>query len=259
MDSKAHKELLRRQFAAQARLFRDTFKYHHSENVMPLIELARPTAHDRLLDVACGWGFADLEFSSRVKSAVGVDLTPEMVELAKKVASERGVTNVEYRVGDAEDLEFGAGSFEIVTCRLTFHHFGDPERALFEMKRVLTPEGRIVLYDFIASSDEKKARRHNEIEVARDPSHVKMYTLKEFQAFFKKCGLKDRGKVTTLMKRDYESWMDFIERDDARRKKVTTMLADTENGNKAGLGVRVRKGKLTFTHTCAAWLLTPKG
>ena len=63
------------------------------------------------------------------------------------------------------------------------------------MKRVLTPDGRIVLYDFVTHSDVKKARKHNKIELVRDPSHVGMYTLKEFQAHFKKCGLKDRDRV----------------------------------------------------------------
>ncbi len=258
MDLKAHKELLKRQFAVQAKAHPRTAKYRHTENVMPLIELAKPRAADRLLDVACGAGFVVLSFAPHVKSASGVDLTPEMVELARKGAAERGFANVEYVEGDAEDLRFGPASFEIVTCRLTFHHFSQPEKALFEMKRVLTPDGRIVLTDFLAPSDEKKADRLNEIESARDASHVRMYSDREFHALFKKCGLEVKGRIVTLWKRDFEPWMAFLDSGEAALKKVRKMLLDSVDGNKAGLGVRERAGLLTFTHTCAAWLLVPK-
>src|ERR1051326_6981337 len=134
MDTKAHKELLRTQFAAQARVHPKTSAFRRTENVAPMIDLVRPKSSDRLIDIATGWGFVPLSFATLVKSVVGVDLTPQMVALARKVAAERGVTNVEYVEGDAEDLRFGAGSFEIASSRFTFHHFGQPEKALFELK-----------------------------------------------------------------------------------------------------------------------------
>jgi SAM-dependent methyltransferase len=258
MDLKAHKELLRKQFAAQARVHAKTVQFRRTENLAPMIDLARPRPTDRVLDVATGWGFVPLAFAPLVQSVAGVDLTPEMVVLARKVASDRGVKNVEYTEGDAEDLRFGAASFEIVTTRFTFHHFGDAEKALFEMKRVLTPDGRIVLYDYLASSDEKKAKRHNEIELARDPSHIRMYTDREFHAFFKKCGLEVKGRIITLMKRHFSHWMSFVDPGEATLKKTRKLLEDSMGGDKAGLGVRERDGELQFTHTCVAWNLAPK-
>lgn len=258
MDLKAHKELIRKQWAAQARSLAAKIKNRPEEPVMPMVELASPKRSDRQLDVASGWGFVALAFAPRVDRIMGIDLTPEMVELARRLAEERGFRNIEYAVGEAEDLRFAAGSFDLATCRLTFHHFGDPEKALFEMKRVLVPGGRLVLYDYLASSDEKKARRHNEIEAARDPAHVRMYALKEFQAFFRKCGLEERGKVTAYMKRDFDEWMDAIGAPEDRRKKTRKLLEESVEGNKAGLGPRLRSGKIGFSHTCVAWLLVPK-
>lgn len=258
MDLKAHKDLLKRQFAVQAKVHPKTIQFRRTENVAPMIDLAKPQPSDRAVDLATGWGFVALTFAPLVKSVVGVDLTPEMVALARKVAADRGVKNVEYVEGDAEDLKFGPGSFEIATSRFTFHHFGDPEKALFEMKRVLVPDGRIVLYDYLASSDEKKAARHNEIELARDASHVKMYSEREFQAFFKKCGLVMKAKITTYMKRHFHHWMAFVDPSEAVVKKTRKLMEETIDGNKAGLGIRDRDGELGFTHTCVAWLLAPK-
>ncbi|HLF92005.1 MAG TPA: class I SAM-dependent methyltransferase [Planctomycetota bacterium] len=259
MDLKAHKDLLRRQFAVQAKAHSKTIQFRRTENVAPMIDLAKPQRSDRLIDVATGWGFVPLAFAPMVKSVTGVDLTPEMVALARKIAAERGVKNVEYVEGDAEDLRFGPGSFEIATSRFTFHHFGDPEKALFEMKRVLTPDGRIVLYDYLAASDEKKAGRHNEIELARDASHVKMYSDREFHAFFRKTGLEARGKIITLMKRHFHHWMAFVDPSDAVLKRTRKLMEESVEGNKAALGIRDRGGELHFTHTCVVWLLTPKG
>ena len=258
MDLKAHHDLIRRQFALQAKVYPQTVQFRHNESVMPMVDLARPVPEDRLLDVACGWGFVTLGFSPYVKTAVGIDLTPEMLTLARKVAADERVSNVEYETGSVEDLRFGTGSFEIVACRFTFHHFGDPEKALFEMKRVLTPGGRIVLYDYLASADEKKAKRLNEIELARDPSHIRTYSDRDFQAFFRKCGLEAKGRIITLLKRHLEHWMAYVDPSEATLKKVRRMMDDSIEGNKAGLGIRDRGGQLSFTHTCVAWLLQPK-
>jgi ubiquinone/menaquinone biosynthesis C-methylase UbiE len=258
MDTVQHTELLRKQFAVQARVYPRTAQYRHLESVVPMIELGRPDLSDRLIDVASGWGFVALAFAPLVKSVVGVDLTPEMVDLAQKLAAERGVANVEYQTGEVEDLRFGPASFEIATCRFTFHHFGDPKKALREMKRVLTPDGRVVLYDYLASSDEKKAKRLNEIESARDPSHVQTYSDPEFHRLFRACGLEVKGRIVTLMKRHFLHWMSFVDASDGVVKKTRKLLEDSMEGNKAGLGIRERQGDLSFTHTCVAWLLRPQ-
>jgi ubiquinone/menaquinone biosynthesis C-methylase UbiE len=259
MDLKAHKARLRDQFAAQARVHAKTFRFRRAENVVPMIELAQPRPEDRLLDVACGWGFVIHAFRPRVASAAGVDLCPEMVELARRAAAERGLTGVKIVEGDAEDLEFPSGSFDIVTCRFTFHHFGRPLKALAEMKRMLAPRGRLVLYDYLASSDAARAKRLNEIELARDPCHVRTYSLGAFQEFFREAGLAETARVVTLMKREFDPWMAFVDADEDRRNRVRKLLEDSIEGNAAGLGPRVRDGVLVFTHTCVAWLLQAGG
>lgn len=257
MDIVAHKKLLREQFATQARLYEGTVKFRHTENVVPMIELAAPQKTDRVLDVATGTGFAAFRFAPLVQSVTGVDLVPEMVELARKYASTTGAANVEFSLGDAEDLRFPPGSFEVVLCRLTFHHFTQPERALGEMKKVLAPGGRVILYDFLAHADPGRAKLHNEIELARDTSHVRVYSISEFKAFFAKVGLAESGHVVTLMKRDFDPWMAFVGADEARKAKTRRLMEDSIDGDKAGLFVRERGDKLTFSHTCVCWQLVP--
>ncbi len=259
MDADAHRDLIRKQFALQARAQALTGHLRREERVTPMIELARPRPSDRVLDAACGWGFVLQAFAPHVRSGVGVDLTPEMIELARTLAGARKIANVEFRVGDVEALEFAPGSFEIVTCRASFDHFCDPERALGEMKRVLAPGGRIVLYEYVAPADGEKARRYQEIELLRDPSHVRSSSVEQYEALFRGCGLEERGRVTTLFKRDFEEWMAPVQPDAETKSRTRKLLEDAITGDAAGLGVRQRWSRITFTHKCIAWCLAPRG
>src|SRR6185295_9562116 len=114
------KELVRSHFAIQARAYPSTARSRLVEKAQPMIELAMPTGHEVALDVASGWGFVALAVAPRVRSVIGIDLTPEMVELAKKLAEGISTSNVDFQVGDAEDLPFKAGTFDLVLCRAAF-------------------------------------------------------------------------------------------------------------------------------------------
>jgi ubiquinone/menaquinone biosynthesis C-methylase UbiE len=98
---------------------------------------------DRFLDVGCGSGAALRAASETVEYAVGVDLAPAMIERARQLAL--GSSDVECVVGDSEQLPFRDGTFTAVLCSSSFHHYPHPGRALEQMARVLSPNGRLVI------------------------------------------------------------------------------------------------------------------
>jgi ubiquinone/menaquinone biosynthesis C-methylase UbiE len=253
------KDLVRKQFAIQARAYPSTGKFRQTEKAQPIIDLARPTLRDNALDVASGWGFVALALSPLLGSVIGIDLTPEMVELAKMLAAGNAVSNAFFQVGDVENLPFASGTFDLVTCRAAFDHIDTPEKALREMKRVLGPSGRIVLYEFVAPAAPDKAAFYNRIEGARDPSHLHSMTMEEYRSLFQKCGLEERGRVVNLLKREFEAWMSYADAGDDTRQQVRSLLLDSIKGDRAGLAPRLQGGVLSFTHTCVAWLLVPTG
>lgn len=252
------KELVRKHFAIQALAYPSTAGSRHAEKARPMIELAKPAAHEFALDVASGWGFITLAVAPLVHSVIGIDLTPEMVDLAKKLAKGSAVSNATFQVGDAEDLPFKAGTFDLVLCRAAFDHLGDPEKALREMKRVLAPAGRIVLYEFVAPAASDRAFFYNRIETARDPSHLRSYTVEQYRHFIRECGLEESGRVINLLKREFESWMSYADASDETRQEVGSLLLESIKGDRAGLAPRLQGGVLSFTHTCVAWLLVPR-
>lgn len=110
--------------------------------------LAHLAPGQAVLDVGCGPGIATREAARRIAPggrALGVDLSSGMVEAATTLAGANGVQNVEFRVMDAENLEFADRSFDAVVCLSAILHFPDIDRVLAEMYRVLRPTGRLVV------------------------------------------------------------------------------------------------------------------
>ncbi len=107
-------------------------------------------ARGRVLEVAVGTG-RDLPFYPDDVTLTGIDLSPVMLALAKKRATDLG-REVELTVGDAQKLPFDDESFDTVVTALALCSIPDPVSAIGEMKRVLAPGGRLLLLDHIRSS-----------------------------------------------------------------------------------------------------------
>lgn len=107
-------------------------------------------AHGRVLEVAIGTG-RNLPHYPVDATVTGVDLSPAMLAIARRRAGDLG-RDVDLHEGDAEQLPFGDASFDTVVCALSLCSIPDPATALGEMKRVLVPDGVLLLLDHIGST-----------------------------------------------------------------------------------------------------------
>ena len=110
-----------------------------------LVELAGVGPGDDVLDVACGRGAVLVPAAARVGPtgrALGVDLSPEMVRLARERVDAAGVA-AELRVMDAEHLDVPDASFAAVLCGFGIFFLPDAERALAGFHRALVPRGTL--------------------------------------------------------------------------------------------------------------------
>jgi ubiquinone/menaquinone biosynthesis C-methylase UbiE len=126
-----------------------------------LVDRARLSPGDRVLDVAAGTGASLVPAAQRVGDAgsvVGLDLAPGMVDRLRERIARLGIENAEALVGDAESLPFPDATFDAVLCCFGLFFFPDTDRALGEIKRVLRRGGRLALSTFTrAGSDSMDA------------------------------------------------------------------------------------------------------
>jgi ubiquinone/menaquinone biosynthesis methyltransferase len=110
-----------------------------------LIDMARITSDDRVLDLACGTGDILFAAARTARSAAGLDLTFRMLQLAAAKPSHPRAPLV---AGDMLALPFGASRFTVVTIGYGLRNVPDIEQAVDEIRRVLAPGGRLLSLDF---------------------------------------------------------------------------------------------------------------
>jgi ubiquinone/menaquinone biosynthesis C-methylase UbiE len=102
-----------------------------------------------VLDVGCGPGTITLDLAALVApgAVVGIENVEPPLDVARATAAERGDRTTTFRIGDALDLAFEDGSFDVVHAHQVLQHLTDPVRALREMRRVCRPGGWIAARD----------------------------------------------------------------------------------------------------------------
>jgi len=116
-----------------------------------MLEVASVQPGSRVLDVAAGTGDQTLMAARRVGptgNVLATDNSASMLEVAAEAARKEGLTNVETRVMNSENLALDADSFDAVICRNALMLFPNPAKALTEMRRVVKPTGKVVLVVF---------------------------------------------------------------------------------------------------------------
>ena len=105
-----------------------------------LVEYAKLAPGQRVLDVACGTGLSTMPAAVVVGNmgrVIGIDITEKYLDVARKKAASAGLSNVEYRMGNAEALEYDDASFDAVICASAIFFFKDIPKVLYEWRRVL--------------------------------------------------------------------------------------------------------------------------
>jgi ArsR family transcriptional regulator len=102
-----------------------------------------------IADLGAGEGAFALLLAQRAKKVIAVDTSAKMIEVGREQALRHGLDNVEYRLGDMEELPIDSASVDLVFFSQSLHHALHPERAVSEANRILVPGGRIVILDLV--------------------------------------------------------------------------------------------------------------
>jgi ubiquinone/menaquinone biosynthesis C-methylase UbiE len=202
----AIKARVRDQFARTAAEYVASAGHAHGDDLARLVELAAPGPGDRALDIATGGGHTALALAPNVARMTVTDLTPTMLATARDHLSGRGIVNADYVIADAERLPFLDATFDLVTVRIAPHHYADIRAACAEMARVLRRGGRLIAIDNVAPADHALDAFVNEVELRRDPSHVRCYTAAEWHIFLVEAGVTVTHAELGRKTHDFAKW-----------------------------------------------------
>ena len=113
-----------------------------------VVKLAAAAPGTRALDLCCGTGDIAFALAQRGAETIGLDFSPQMLEVAAQRHLKSQISNLKFIQGDAQQLPFPENSFDIVTVGYGLRNLTSWERGLDEMFRVAKPGARLIVLDF---------------------------------------------------------------------------------------------------------------
>ena len=239
-----HRSRILDQFTRQAVPFAQAQAIRNREALGRIVQMAEAGPDDTSLDVACGPGLLACAFARVVRQAVGIDLTPAMLDQARKTQKDQGLHNLTWHQGDVTSLPFPNSHFSIVTSRFAFHHLEQPLAALREMHRVCKAGGRVVVADM--SPAPEKADALNAEERLRDPSHVRAMPIGELCQLFAQAGLHAPRVETYRLEGELEDLLSRSFPNEGDADRVRRVFADSLASDALDLATRREDGKIFY-------------
>lgn len=209
-----------------------------------ILAIAEPVPMDTVLDVACGPGLLACAFAHVARHVTGIDITPAMLDQARKEQQQRELSNLAWDLGDAAMLPYHDDQFSIVATRFTFHHFLEPLTVLKEMRRVCRPGGKVVVVDSAPAFCKMDA--FNAMEKLRDPSHTHAMSIEELRALLAAGELNEsrmescrlEGNLDDLLRRSFPNPGD--------EERIRTMFEGSLSNDSLDLATCMRNGTLHY-------------
>lgn len=169
--------LVQKQFRKQAADYDRSAQ--NKKEVLDWVKEQLPLSADAsVLDNCAGTALVGRTIAPHVKKVTSVDISRHMLEVGKQKAAAENVNNIEFLNGDATQLPFEDGSFDMVVTRLGLTYFSTPGAAIREMVRVCKPGGCVAIVERIAdpSLTQDLMERMDWLESLRDSSHQSFQT-----------------------------------------------------------------------------------
>ena len=234
-------DMVRDRFTRTAAVFADYALGQRAAEAERLLRLVAPTGNERALDVACGPGTLARIFAPRVRCIAGLDLTPAMLERARKDAAENHIENFYALRGNALGMPFADATFDIVVTSYSIHHLPDAVAAVREIARIVKRGGKFGLLDMIVPENPARAEACNAIEIARDGSHTRALSVTEFERLLASLGFRILASEIEEHPRSFDQWMHVAgwKRGDAVYETCRRLVEESIPGDTAGLEPKI--------------------
>ncbi|WP_013324447.1 class I SAM-dependent methyltransferase [Gloeothece verrucosa] len=140
--------IIREQYNQMAQIYDQRWKNYISKTLSFLKNWAEISSDQVVLDLGCGTGEFErlLLTENPEQKIIGIDISEEMLVKAKYKC--QGYPNVSFQQASVSSLPFNTHTFDVIVSASAFHYFEHPETAIQEIKRVLKPDGKVVILDW---------------------------------------------------------------------------------------------------------------
>ena len=128
-----------------------------------------------IADLGAGEGTIAQLMAQRAEKVIAIDNSEKMVEFGSELARKHGITNLEYRLGDLEDVPIPSSTVDLAFLSQALHHAPHPERALAEAWRILKPGGRIAILDLNRHQFEEAREMYADIWLGFTELEIEQY------------------------------------------------------------------------------------
>ena len=194
------------QFGPTASAYLTSTVHAQGADLATLRELAAGLGTPLVLDLGCGAGHASFAVAPVARSVTAFDLSAEMLAVVSGAARERGLHNIATEQGNVASLPFADASFCMVVTRFSAHHWLDLPAALREVRRVLKPNGLLVVIDITAPEAPLHDTTLQAVELLRDGSHVRDYRPSEWTAMLQAAGFQPERAGDWKLQMVFDEW-----------------------------------------------------
>ena len=228
-----HEQVVQRQFGEQANAYLNSAVHAQGSEFALLQAEVAGRGDARVLDLGCGAGHVSFQVAPLVGDVVAYDLSAQMLAVVDKAAAERGLNNLRTVHGAAESLPFADGEFDFVFSRYSAHHWSDLAVALRDVRRVLKPGGVAAFIDVASPGRPLLDTYLQSVEVLRDTSHVRDYSVSEWLQQISEAGLQVRSHTRQRLRLEFASWVE--------RMRTPAVMRDAIRALQAAVGEEVRE------------------
>jgi SAM-dependent methyltransferase len=218
--------LVAKQFGPRAAAYVASAVHAKGEDLDELAAFARAHNFGRALDLGCGGGHVSFTLAAHAGAVVAYDLSDEMLAAVAAEAGARGIANLAMRRGVAETLPFEDTAFDFAATRYSAHHWRDVPRALGEARRVLKPGGSLMVMDAVAPDDVLCDTFVQSIEMLRDPSHVRDYSVREWLTMLRAAGFEPAEPKRRRVRLEFANWIERMQTPPVMADAIRALMAE---------------------------------
>ncbi|MEM6461891.1 MAG: metalloregulator ArsR/SmtB family transcription factor [Pseudomonadota bacterium] len=137
-----------------------------------LADMVGDTPFDSMLDLGTGTGRILQLFATLYRRGIGVDASRDMLAVARSNLEDAGISHASVRHADILNMQLERGSFDLITIHQVLHFLQNPEEAIAEAARMLSPGGRIIIVDFAPHDFEYLRDEHAHLRLGLDTETV---------------------------------------------------------------------------------------